>query len=84
MSFYSHRTIKKPESIDLTSISGFHLVAHRLQDTNPENLFGHDLDYWMQIYENLKQLCNLKDLVAPLEERRLKEQQEQTQREQKG
>jgi len=47
---------------------------------NPKELFNNVApEHWEQIYEELKQLYNLKDLIAPLEEQRIKEQQERTQ-----
>lgn len=55
------------------------LVARRCQKLNPKGINDNfDSDYLWQIYEELKQLSNLKDLIAPLEARRIREQQEQT------
>lgn len=67
-------------------MADFSLVAPKLKKSNSKtkNTETYDGDFWWQIYEELKQLYNLKDLIAPLEEKRLKTQQEQTERAQLG
>jgi hypothetical protein len=65
--------------------SGLSLVAPPLTNLNLKAIWEkHDAAHWEQIYEDFKTLYQLKDLIDPLEEQRLKEEQEGTQSEQKG
>ncbi len=61
------------------------IVAHPDQNPNYRAILeSFDNEHWLQIYEDFKNLYKLKELIDPLEEQRLKEQQEQKDCEQKG